>query len=66
MGCRFRVAVEGASVGLLISRGVTPHGLFVGTANPWGPRIMPLDGSGYVHNPRGGCEVYLAAHDPGP
>jgi hypothetical protein len=38
----------------------TPHGLFLGTANPWGPKIMPLNGDTYVHNPRGGCEVYLA------
>ena len=22
--------------------------------------------SGYVHNPRGGCEVYLASHDARP
>ena len=41
----------------------TPHGLFLGTANPWGPKIMPIDGSGYVFNPRGGCEVYLGSHD---
>jgi hypothetical protein len=40
----------------------TPHGLFLGTANPWGPKIMPIDGSGYVFNPRGGCEVYLGSH----
>ncbi|HRI17059.1 MAG TPA: hypothetical protein PL196_00910 [Burkholderiaceae bacterium] len=44
----------------------TPHGLFLGTANPWGPKIMPLDGDRYVTNPRGGCEVFLgnrAAND---
>ena len=41
----------------------TPHGLFLGTANPWGPKIMPIDGSGYVFNPRGGCEVYLGSLD---
>lgn len=37
----------------------TPHGLFMGTANPWGPRVLPLDGDEYVFNPRGGCEVFL-------
>jgi hypothetical protein len=37
----------------------TPHGLFLGTANPWGPKVMPLDGDEYVFNPRGGCEVFL-------
>ncbi|HJU25730.1 MAG TPA: hypothetical protein VJ722_03545 [Rhodanobacteraceae bacterium] len=43
----------------------TPHGLFIGTANPWGPRIMPLDGRNrYVHNPRGGCEVFFAKNLP--
>jgi hypothetical protein len=36
----------------------TPHGLFIGTANPWGPKIMPLGGDRYVANPRGGCEVF--------
>jgi hypothetical protein len=39
----------------------TPYGLFIGTANPWGPRIMPLDGDQYVDNPRGGCEVFRGA-----
>lgn len=38
----------------------TSHGLFIGTANPFGPKIMPLDGEHYVNNPRGGCEVYFA------
>jgi hypothetical protein len=37
----------------------TPYGLFLGTANPWGPKVMPLDGDRYVFNPRGGCEVFL-------
>ena len=36
----------------------TPYGMFIGTANPWGPRIMPLDSDHYVFNPRGGCEVF--------
>jgi hypothetical protein len=38
----------------------TPYGLFLGTANPWGPKIMPLDGDNYVFNERGGCEVFFA------
>jgi hypothetical protein len=38
----------------------SPHGLFLGTANPFGPKVLPLDGDGYVHNPRGGCEVFFA------
>ena len=41
----------------------TPYGLFAGTANPWGPNLMPLDGDRYVFNPRGGCEVFLG-HRP--
>ncbi len=38
----------------------TPHGLFLGTANPFGPKIMPIHGDRYRFNPRGGCEVFLA------
>lgn len=38
----------------------TPHGLFLGTANPFGPKIMPIHGDHYRHNPRGGCEVFFA------
>ncbi len=37
----------------------TPYGLFLGTANPWGPKYMPLDGDRYIPNPRGGCEVFV-------
>jgi hypothetical protein len=40
----------------------TPVGLFVGVANPFGPRIAVRgqDGSfGYVDNPRGGLEIWL-------
>jgi len=40
----------------------SPHGLFLGTANPYGPKIMPLNGDHYVHNPQGGCEVFFAPH----
>src|SRR3546814_6205008 len=47
----------------------TPHGLFVGTANPFGPRLaMRRDGEWqYGFNPRGGCEVWLGSkqhHEP--
>ncbi|NOY53052.1 MAG: hypothetical protein GXP58_05450 [Deltaproteobacteria bacterium] len=38
----------------------SPYGLFLGTANPFGPRVLPLDGDRYVHNPRGGCEIFFA------
>lgn len=48
----------------------TPHGLFVGTANPFGPRVaLRRDGEWqYAHNPRGGCEIWLGAkrHEPAP
>lgn len=37
----------------------TPLGLFVGTANPFGPRVWPPGGAGYEENPRGGCEVWV-------
>ena len=42
----------------------TPHGMFIGTANPWGPRIMPVDGEEFQFNPRGGCEVFFASSRP--
>lgn len=38
----------------------TPHGFFLGTANPFGPKILPLGSDEYRHNPRGGCEVFFA------
>lgn len=39
----------------------TPHGFFVGTANPFGPNVgHRRDGQWrYEPNPRGGCEVWL-------
>lgn len=37
----------------------SPYGLFVGTANPFGPKVLPPDGDSYVPNPDGGCEIYL-------
>ena len=41
----------------------TPHGLFLGSANPFGPKIMPLNGDRYVPNPRGGCEIFLGTRE---
>lgn len=38
----------------------SPYGLFLGTANPFGPKVMPLDGYKYIDNPRGGCEIFFA------
>ena len=38
-----------------------PPGLFLGTANPFGPKVIPINGKRYVPNPRGGCEVFLAS-----
>jgi hypothetical protein len=38
----------------------TPHGMFIGTANPFGPRYLPLNATRYQYNPRGGCEVFFA------
>jgi hypothetical protein len=39
----------------------TPYGLFIGTANPFGPRVaQPIDDQvTYVDNPDGGLEVWL-------
>ena len=39
----------------------TPHGFFVGTANPFGPLVGVKTESGwqYQPNPRGGCEIWL-------
>lgn len=43
----------------------TPVGMFVGTANPFGP-LVAVKGPGgwrYETNPRGGLEVWLGSHD---
>lgn len=42
----------------------TPAGLFVGSANPFGPEvaIKGLSGWEYVPNPHGGLEVWLGRH----
>jgi hypothetical protein len=37
----------------------TPEGLFVSTANPFGPVLNPPDGRKPILNQRGGCEIYL-------
>lgn len=41
----------------------TPHGLFVGFTNPYGPEVAVRRGSGwhYEKNPRGGCEIWLGS-----
>ncbi len=41
----------------------SPHGLFIGTANPFGPEIAAQTVSGwtYVANPQGGAEVWLGS-----
>jgi hypothetical protein len=38
----------------------TPRGLFVGTANPFGPVVAERTGTGWAYrpNPRGGCEIW--------
>jgi hypothetical protein len=43
----------------------TPHGLFLGTANPFGPRLAVRTGGDwrYVDNARGGCEIFLGQRD---
>ena len=41
----------------------TPHGLFVGSANVFGPKVaIQREGRWqYVHNPRGGTEIFLGS-----
>ena len=43
----------------------TPRGLFVGTANPFGPRVAVAGAAGwrYEDNPRGGIEVWHGSLD---
>jgi hypothetical protein len=38
----------------------SPYGFFIGTANPFGPKVIATNGRKYIHNPRGGCEVFFA------
>jgi len=42
----------------------TPHGLFVGAANPFAPEVAVhrISGWNYEINSRGGCEVWLGDH----
>jgi cyclopropane fatty-acyl-phospholipid synthase-like methyltransferase len=46
----------------------TPHGLFAGSANPFGPMVAVKTDEGWTYqpNPRGGCEVWLgrASEEP--
>ncbi len=44
----------------------SPMGLFVGTANLFGPRVAvrAAEGWEYIDNPDGGLEVWLGAHRP--
>lgn len=41
----------------------TEHGLFLGTANLFGPKIWSFKEHKYIHNPRGGCEIFLGRYD---
>jgi hypothetical protein len=44
----------------------TPLGFFIGTANPFGPRVLQETEDGeweYRDNPQGGCEVWLGNRD---
>jgi hypothetical protein len=46
----------------------SPHGLFVGTANPFGPEVARPDAAGkweYAPNPRGGLEIWWSQADTG-
>ncbi|MFH1158197.1 MAG: hypothetical protein V1721_04860 [Pseudomonadota bacterium] len=43
----------------------TPCGLFLGTANPFGPRVWSFEKDRYINNPRGGCEIFLGAKKQG-
>lgn len=42
----------------------TPYGFYVGTANPFGPKVAEQgeDGWHYVDNPRGGLEIWRGQH----
>jgi 1-acyl-sn-glycerol-3-phosphate acyltransferase len=44
----------------------TPYGLAIGTINPFGPEVAKRSESGweYIHNPRGGLEVWLGKTPP--
>lgn len=39
-----------------------PCGLFLGTANLFGPKVWSFEKERYVSNPRGGCEIFLGIH----
>lgn len=46
----------------------TPHGLFAGTANPFGPEVAFKRTADwrYEHNPQGGCELWVGTRNPPP
>lgn len=46
----------------------TPHGLFIGTANPFGPEVAVHRTSGWTYepNPRGGLEIWMGSHEHQP
>ena len=46
----------------------TPHGLFIGAANPFAPdvAVQRVAGWKYETNPRGGTEILLGSRSPGP
>ncbi|HEV7860309.1 MAG TPA: hypothetical protein VGO91_16955, partial [Pyrinomonadaceae bacterium] len=45
----------------------TPYGLFIGTANPFGPEVVARLATGwiYVPNPQGGAEIWLGNNNGG-
>ncbi|MGL5083579.1 MAG: hypothetical protein ACRC8A_19020 [Microcoleaceae cyanobacterium] len=46
----------------------TPHGVFLGTTNPFGPKVAVPQGEAwhYVDNPQGGLEVWLGSTNVNP
>jgi hypothetical protein len=46
----------------------TPHGLYVGCSNPYGPEVAVRRNTGwhYEKNPRGGCEIWVGSHREAP
>jgi ubiquinone/menaquinone biosynthesis C-methylase UbiE len=46
----------------------TPHGLFLGATNPFGPEVAVkrIAGWNYEYNQKGGLEVWLGSHYQGP
>ena len=46
----------------------TPHGMVIGTVNPFAPKVADIDAEGrllsYLDNPRGGLELWLGKNRP--